>query len=294
MLNGRVYFMSYTKQFSFYLKTERDLSVNTIAAYLRDIKIFFNSFPDITVEDVTADLIREFVANSLAAGKNRKTVIRRISSLKTYFNYLIYSHKISGPNPVDGVQIKSREQRLRKSLPEEVIDKLLQASAKEGLKTHIIFHMLYGLGGRVTEVVSLTTDQIDLDNGYVSLIGKGNKERANPLHTECIALLREYIDKNNITSGYLFPNKNNPNKHQTRESVFYAVKRLAEKIGIDPKDASPHVFRHSYAQHLVDHGCDLATVQDLLGHKNINTTRIYATITKEAKKKNFLQFHPLA
>lgn len=286
--------MSYTKQFAIYLKTEKDLSVNTIAAYLRDIKIFFSSFPDISIEDVTTEIIREFVADNLAAGKSRKTVIRYVNSLRSYFNYLIYSNILSGPSPVDSVQIKSREHRLPKSLPKDAINKLLQASAGEGLKTNVIFHLMYGLGGRVTEIVSLKIKQLDLDNGYVFLIGKGNKERSNPLHPEAIELLREYITKNNITSGYLFPNSRNPNKHQTRESVFIAVKKLAEKVGLDATDVSPHIFRHSYAQHLLDNGCDLASVQEFLGHANISTTRIYASATGETKKKNFNKFHPLA
>ena len=280
-------------EFALYLKVERDLSSDTIKGYLTDIAKF-SSYIDCSIEEVTVTHIRSFIAHLTDKGYKRNTTQRALASLKAYFKYLNSIEKVIVDNPTKEVKLGNRERSLPKALSKADVMKLLEVATNDGLKSRILLELLYGLGGRVTEVASIKKSDIDFEECYIRIRGKGNKERHNPIHENCINLIQRYIENYGIESDYLFPHKTDVARHQTRESIFYKVKALAAKAGIDKQLVSPHVFRHSFATHMLDGGCDMAIVQEFLGHEDISTTRIYAQVTRGNKENNFKKFHPLA
>jgi integrase/recombinase XerD len=171
---------------------------------------------------------------------------------------------------------------------------ILKASSTFTTKHRLIIQLLYGLGGRVAEVAKIKLEDIDFLNKTIALIGKGNKERCNPIDASTLELIKVFVQLNGIKKGYLFPHKVSEGKSTTTTAILLLVKTIAKKAGIDPSLVSPHKFRHSFAQHLLDNGCDLSVIQELLGHENILTTKIYTKITVTNKKDRYMKYHPLA
>lgn len=287
----RCLIMKQLQNFALHLKVEQDLSLNTISGYMSDIKQFV-AFTDCDVTDVTAADIRSFIAHLSDKDKKRNTITRALCSIKAFYKYLRVVEKVITSSPADEVKLGSREKSLPKALSKSDTMRLLSISSKDGIKSRLVVELLYGLGGRVTEIASLRVEDIDLEECYVRIVGKGNKERHNPIHGGCVELVRRYMRDYGITTGYLFPHRFDKSRHITREAIFMKVKALATKAGID--NVSPHVFRHSFATHLIDNGCDMAIVQEFLGHEDISTTKIYAKVTRGNKANNFKNFHPLA
>lgn len=285
--------MKYLNDFVAYLKVEKDLSDNTISGYTTDLKKFFN-YIDCEVEEVTSNDIRSYISHLSDKGMKRNTITRSLCSLKAFYKYLSEVEKVITSSPTDEIKISSREKSLPKALTESEVMRLLSAASEDGIKSRLYIELLYGLGGRVSEVASLRVDDIDFEDCYIRIIGKGNKERHNPIHEGCVNLIKKYMEAYGITSGYLFPHRFDKSKHITREAIFMKVKDIAEKAGIDKSLVSPHVFRHSFATHMLDHGCDMAMVQEFLGHEDISTTKIYAKVTRGNKANTFKNFHPLA
>lgn len=285
--------MQYVKNFELYLHTDKNASPSTVSGYLTDIRNFINFYgKDLT--NVTPSDIRAFIFHLTKLGRKRGSINRAVCSLKAFFNYMKDVEKVYKESPADSVKTAKKENTLPKYIPEQEVQSMLTAAAESSLRDRLIIELLYGSGGRVSEVASLRVEDIDFDDAFISLFGKGDKERSNPIHESCIVLIQEYMKERGITSGYLFPHKNDPNRHMTREAIGKIVKRLAVKAGLDPSKVSPHVFRHSFATHMLENGCDMAQVQELLGHEDISTTRIYARITKNSKRSNYMKFHPLA
>lgn len=285
--------VKYLNPFILYLKVEKDLSDNTISGYRNDIEQFIE-FIDCDIEEVDATTIRSFIAHLTEQGKRRNTINRALCSIKAFYKYLSEVEKVIPSSPAEDIKLNAREKSLPKALSKSDVMKLLAVASEDGIKSRLIVELLYGLGGRVSEIASLRVEDIDFEDCYIRIVGKGNKERHNPIHEGCVQLIKEYMEKYNITSGYLFPHRLNKNKHITREAIFLKAKSLADKAGIDRSLVSPHVFRHSFATHLLDNGCDMAIVQEYLGHEDISTTKIYAKVTRGNKKNNFMKFHPLA
>lgn len=285
--------VKYLNPFILYLKVEKDLSDNTISGYRNDIEQFIE-FIGCDIEEVDATTIRSFIAHLTEQGKRRNTINRALCSIKAFYKYLSEVEKVIPSSPAEDIKLNAREKSLPKALSKSDVMKLLAVASEDGIKSRLIVELLYGLGGRVSEIASLRVEDIDFEECYIRIVGKGNKERHNPIHEGCVQLIKEYMKKYNITSGYLFPHRLNKDKHITREAIFLKVKNLADKAGIDRSIVSPHVFRHSFATHLLDNGCDMAIVQEYLGHEDISTTKIYAKVTRGNKKNNFMKFHPLA
>lgn len=286
--------LKYLSNFAAYLKVEKDLSQNTISGYTSDLKKFL-VYIDVPIEEVESSHVRSYIARLTDQGLKRNSITRALYSIKSFYTFLNEIEGVVSTSPASGIKLGSREKSLPKALSKEDVMRLLATASEDGLKSRLYVELLYGLGGRVTEVASLRLDNIDFEGNYIRIVaGKGNKERHNPIHDGCLQLIRRYVKECGITSGYLFPHRFDPSRHITREAIFLKVKDIADKAGIDRKLVSPHVFRHSYATHMLDNGCDMAIVQDFLGHENIATTKIYAKVTRGNKSNNFKNFHPLA
>lgn len=275
-----------------YLQLEKDASKHTIESYRRDLLDFLSTVNK-PIEKITEDDIRKYLHKLNNMQYKKSTIYRKLCALKTFFNYLVKVKKLIPKSPANEVKINVKEKRLPKYLEQEDVRKLIDEAKKRNIKTRLIVELLYGLGARVSEIVKLKVEDIDFENQFVSIVGKGNKERHNPIHKECLDLLRVYLEMSGIKSGYIFPQKDNPDKHMNRESVTTLIKRLAKSAGIE-YNVNSHALRHSYATHLLEHGCDISVVQELLGHENINTTKIYAKVTMKNKKDSFSKYHPLS
>lgn len=289
--------MDYLTRFMQYSKSEKGLSGSTVIEYQRDIyKFLTDEGTPKNIEEITNKHVRNYLAKLDNEGKSRSTIHRTLYALKSFFKYLkrqegLFKNK---ELPTDGISFTKRDKSLPKYISEEEIQAILEAAARTSLKDRLLVELMYGLGGRVSEIVELKVEDIDFDDCYVKIIGKGGKERHNPIHRGCIELIKLYMRAYGITSGYLFPSRFNPSRPMSRTNAWDRVKKLARKAGVDEEKVSPHVFRHSFATHMLERGCDMAVVQEFLGHENISTTRIYARVTRTSKKANFAQFHPLA
>lgn len=288
--------MKYIENFKLYLQTDKNASPHTIENYERDINNFlsFDKTPR-NIEDIQPSHIRAYIAHLDNIGRARSSINRMLCALKTFFKYLVEIEGVIQTSPADQVKCSKKEKSLPKAISQNDVISILNAASKRRIKDRLIIELLYGLGGRVSEIANIRVEDIDFEESFIRIVkGKGNKERQNPIHASCLELIKMYMKKYKITSGWLFPSKLDKSKPMSRESIFKIVKRLAAESGVDPRVVSPHVFRHSFATHLLDNGCDMAIVQEYLGHEDISTTKIYAQISKANKKETFSRFHPLA
>ncbi len=285
--------MNYVSNFELYLKTDKNASVNTISGYVREINEFiaYEGTPE-DLTQVQPSHIRQFAIDLDVMGRARSTINRKISALKTFFKYLHEIEEVIPSSPADKIKNGKREKSLPKAVSEDVIMSLINQADR--LKDRLIVELLYGLGGRASEVASLRVESIDFDSGGILLDGKGSIERMNPIHPSCLELIRTYMRRYKITSGWLFPNRLDHSRHMNRQAINYLVNELADKAGVDRSLVSPHVFRHSFATHMLENGCDMAIVQEFLGHADIATTKIYARVSQKNKKETLAKFHPLA
>jgi integrase/recombinase XerD len=281
--------MNIIDNFKTHLTYERGLSKNSVISYIKDLENFLNMCNKDLREIRQVDVV-DYRNTLLKQGLKVSTVTRKTQTLKVFFNYL-EDEGVVDKTPIIKIKALKKPSTLPKFISQKEIESLIDTASKRGLKELVLLELLYGVGGRVSEIVSLKVSDIDLTDSVVRITkGKGNKERHNPIH--CSPLIKEYINKYKI-KDYLFPNSSG-NKPITRASVFNIVKRLARDSGIDENKVSPHVFRHSFATHLLDGGSQIAIVQELLGHEDISTTKIYAKVTMTAKHDSYLKHHPRA
>ena len=276
---------------------ERGLSENTLSAYRSDLYKFSLWLEQQNVEliNVEANEILSYLA--LAESKSARTVARRLSSLRRLYEYLLREDLIKH-NPVSNVDAPRLGRSLPKSLTESEVEALLDAPDIEdmlGIRDRCMLELLYATGLRVSELVSLTVQQVNLRQGVVRVTGKGNKERLVPLGEEASLWIEKYLSSsrneilNNKMSDALFPSKRC--KAMTRQTFWHMIKRYAVVAGIN-KTLSPHVLRHAFATHLINHGADLRVVQMLLGHSDISTTQIYTHVARERLKDLHGEHHP--
>ena len=295
---------NYRKGFESFLKLERSLANNSVEAYLRDFDKFtqflelkeFNPSPD----EVSDELISEFIQWLYEIGIAARSQARIISGLKAFYRYLIMED-IVVKNPTDLVEGPKIGMKLPEVLSLVEIDQLISAidlSSKEGERNRALLETLYSCGLRVSELIGLQLSNILFDEGFIKVLGKGNKERIVPIGKTAKKYILFYlehrrnhqeIDKDAMDILFL----NNRGKQLTRVMIFTIIKRLAKKAGIQ-KNISPHTFRHSFATHLVDGGADLRAVQEMLGHESITTTEIYTHLDRQYLKDAILQHHPRA
>tara|TARA_B100001094_G_scaffold310308_1_gene344769 strand:- start:2128 stop:3021 length:894 start_codon:yes stop_codon:yes gene_type:complete len=290
------------KEFKSYLRIERSLSDNTIDSYLRDIQKLsnFSEEKDLNELQITKAEVKEFIAEINKEGISARSQSRIISGIKAFYKYLILEDYLK-VNPTELIESPKIGVKLPDTLSIEEIDSLISAidlTHPQGERNRAILEVLYSCGLRVSELTNLKLSNIRFKEGYVKVVGKGNKERFAPIGSSAIKFLNIYLNEirnhQDIQKGsedIVFLNRRG-NK-LTRVMIFTIIKQLAEKIGMKKK-ISPHTFRHSFATHLIEGGADLRAIQEMLGHESITTTEIYTHLDREYLREAIMQFHPRA
>ena len=290
------------KEFKSYLRIERSLSDNTIDSYLRDIQKLanFSEEKDLNELQITKTEVKEFISEINKEGISARSQSRIISGIKAFYKYLILEDYLK-VNPTELIESPKIGMKLPDTLSIEEIDSLISAidlSHPQGERNRAILEVLYSCGLRVSELTNLKLSNIRFKEGYVKVLGKGNKERFAPIGSSAIKFLNIYLNEirnhQTIKKGsedIVFLNRRG-NK-LTRVMIFTIIKQLAEKIGMKKK-ISPHTFRHSFATHLIEGGADLRAIQEMLGHESITTTEIYTHLDREYLREAIMQFHPRA
>jgi len=289
------------KKYENYLKIERGLSKNSITNYLFDINSIIKYYKiDIDImntKDIDSDQIQSFIYEE-AKYKSSHSMARRISGLKSFFNYLIFE-KIRSDDPTDLIEAPKIGRKLPEVLSISEVEKILTAidlSHAQGQRNKAIVETLYGSGLRVSELINLNLSNLFFKEDIIKVIGKGNKQRLVPMGEYAKKQIQIYIDcfrsKNKIHPSYedvLFLNQNG--KRLTRAMIFTIIKKYSLEAKI-LKKVSPHTLRHSFATHLLENGADLRTIQVMMGHESITTTEIYTHMDTKYLKSVMKNFHP--
>ncbi len=282
-----------------YLKLEKGLSPLSVSAYRRDVKQLADFFPDTSPLRITLHDLRAFI-NEYASGKRSpRSQARLISSIRSFYGYLLLEKLIS-TNPAELLETPRVTPRLPDTLSVEEIDAIIgvvDLSSRQGERNRAILETLYGCGLRVSELIGLRLNDLYPKQGYIKVIGKGNKQRLVPLADSTYRYIRIYVEEVRVHQspgkgheGIVF--LNNRGTRLSRVMIFKLVKKMAEAAGIR-KNVSPHTFRHSFATHMVEGGADLRSVQAMLGHESITTTEIY-THLDHSYLSSALRHHPRA
>ena len=274
-------------QFCDALWLEDGLSRNTIASYRADLSQFSVFLKKDLLQAGEADLFA-----FLGSRKGRaSSAARRVSTLKRFYQYCLRERRIKA-DPTLKLEPPKRAPRFPKSLSEADVEALLAAADTAtplGLRDRAMLEALYATGLRVSELVALKTFEVNLDAGVVRVLGKGSKERLVPLGEEAVHWISEYVKKRNSKSAALFVTTRGAG--MTRQAFWHLIRRYGARA-IPGKKLSPHVLRHAFATHLINHGADLRVVQLLLGHADISTTQIYTHVARERLKALHAKHHP--
>jgi integrase/recombinase XerD len=293
---------SHIKGFKAYLRLEKSLSKNSVDAYERDvIKLaeWAENSPDQTPPaKIKASDIRLFLKALNELGLSATSQARILSGIKAFYTYLLLEQLIQ-VDPTELIEAPRIGRKLPDVLSIEEIDAMINSidlSKKDGHRNRAILEVLYSCGLRVSELVDLKLSQVYFNEGFIRIIGKGNKERLVPIGSSAITWVQHYVShtRNHLSvqanaEDILFLNLRGGKF--SRMSVFNLIQSLVEQLGIK-KQVSPHTFRHSFATHLVEAGADLRAVQEMLGHASITTTEIYTHLDKHRLKEEILSFHP--
>jgi len=293
---------AYINGFIAYLKLEKSLSANSIAAYEHDVRLL-SQFLDIKKYDIVPEKVemrhlQEFIKYINELGLNDYSQARILSGLRAFYKYMMMEDVIT----VDPTALLEGP-RLKRKIPDvlnvEEVNKLLESidlSEPGGIRNKAILETLYGCGLRVSELVNLKISTLYLDIGFIKVIGKGDKERLVPIGREAAKFITMYKDEVRVhlpikkgNEDFIF--LNNRGSKLSRISIFNFIKATALKAGIK-KSISPHTFRHSFATHLIEGGADLRAVQEMLGHASITTTEIYTHLDRDFLRQTILQYHP--
>jgi integrase/recombinase XerD len=278
---------------------ERGLSENTLAAYRNDLN-GFAAWLALRARDIVEarreDLL-DYLSERVINGARPRTTARLLSSLRRFYRYFVREGRLTG-DPTVRIDTPRIGRPLPDSLSEEEVEILLDAPAVSealGLRDRAMLELLYACGLRVSELVNLTMEQVDLTQGVVRLMGKGSKERLVPLGEEASDWLQRYIAQGRpelaagVSARALFITRRG--QAMTRQAFWYRLRHYAVKSGIN-KTLSPHTLRHAFATHLLNHGADLRVVQMLLGHSDLSTTQIYTHVARERLKELHSRHHP--
>lgn len=287
------------REYHTYLKLERGLSNNSVAAYELDfkrLKTYMDSH-QIDVVHASFDDLQAFVFETFKEIKSAKTQARLLSSIHSFYRFLLYHHYIE-QDPSELIEMPRIEKKLPEVLSIEEIDAMIgqiDMSKPEGHRNRAIIEMLYGSGLRVSELTELRLSNIYREEGYMRILGKGNKQRLVPISPVADEQFgywlqdRSKLDIKPEASDIAF--LNHYGRQLTRAMIFTIVKRLAEAAGIR-KTISPHTLRHSFATHLLQNGADLGIIQQLLGHESIVTTEIYTHVDIQDLRDAVMKYHP--
>ncbi len=301
------------------MAAERNASANTLAAYERDLSEYATHMAarGRAVAEADEDDVRSFASSLSAQGLARSTQARRLSAVRQFHNFL-YGEGLADANPAQHLQGPRKARSLPKVLSEEEVTRLFErlqadiAAARtekarcRALRMMAMLELLYATGMRVSELIALRENDVDERSAMVRVLGKGGKERMVPLTGQALSALAEYREhcasvsgkaggKGRLrASGWLFPSSSAGSGHVTRQRFAQELKILAARAGLAPERVSPHVLRHAFATHLLDHGADLRAVQMMLGHADIATTQIYTHVNMQRLRHTMQAHHPLA
>ncbi len=296
--------LPYINGFKAYLKLEKSLSANTIAAYLNDVQKFTlfeeTHLKKASPSDISISELQAFIKEINELGLGARSQARIISGIKAFFKFMILEGIISD-DPASLLEGPRPGRKLPDTLSVNEIDlivNVIDMSTAEGERNKAIIETIYGCGLRVSELVNMKITDIFVKERYVRVIGKGNKERFVPIGTAALKHIGIYLENSRKQlaakrndEDILFLNRRGG--RLSRTMIFLIVKDLGEKAGIRKK-ISPHTFRHSFATHLVEGGADLRAVQEMLGHESIITTEIYTHLDREYLKSTIQLYHPRA
>ena len=288
--------------FKYYLQIEKSLSENSVVSYESDIQklmVFIEMYhPSKKPLDVTLHDLQEFLKYISDFHFTETTQSRIISGIKHFFKFLVLENYIQ-TSPAELLETPRIKRKLPVFLSVEEIDLMLShidRSTPEGERNLAMLETMYSCGLRVSELISLKLSDLHRNDGFISVIGKGNKQRLIPIGKSALRLIENYLTHHRCqikikgsNEDMIFLSKRGSSI--TRQMVFYVIKDLAEKAGIK-KHLSPHTFRHSFATHLVEGGADLRAVQEMLGHESITTTEIYTHLDQYFLRENILSYHP--
>ncbi|NVO09796.1 MAG: site-specific tyrosine recombinase XerD [Bacteroidales bacterium] len=284
-----------------FIRVEKSLSGNSVSAYTHDVEMLMEFSDGIGVEpeNITMHHIQEFLNHVDELGLNKRTQARILSGIRGFYKYMMIEEVID-QDPTELIEGPKVGRKLPEVLSISEIDAIeasFDLSKPEGQRNKTMVETLYSCGLRVSELTSLKLTDLFFDQGFIRVVGKGNKERLVPIGDKAIKEINLYLsDRNSLShkidrgsENIIFLNRRG--KKLTREMVFTIIKKHAALAGIT-KNISPHTLRHSFATHLVEGGADLRAVQEMLGHESIQTTEIYTHLDKEYLRDTILRFHP--
>lgn len=295
--SGLSEWQNHLSRFFIYLESERKYSKHTLSAYRRDLEAFseFCQEQDQTRwADIDESLVRRFVSTQHRKGLSGRSLQRRLSAVRSLFNYLCRHHGL-GNNPAEGVPAPKSPKRLPETLGVDQLNNLLASSDDDPLarRDHAMMELLYGCGLRLSELTGLNLADIDWQQQILSVTGKGNKQRRIPFGEKAVAALKIWMKARTLLlkqeEEALFLSKNG--RRISNRSVQMRLKQWALKKGLD-SNAYPHMFRHSFASHLLESSSDLRAVQELLGHANLSTTQIYTHLDFQHLAGVYDKAHP--
>ena len=291
---------SLIKSFSTYLRIERSLSTNTIESYSNDLNKLsdFLTPKSISATKVRLNDLKDFIT-SISEILSEASQSRIISAIKSFYKFLLIENLIQ-TDPSENLVSPKIGRKLPNVLTIEEINLIINSveSNNVGIRNRAIIEIIYGCGLRVSELTNLLLSNLFLKQGYIKIVGKGNKERLSPIGSLAIDSLNDFLT--NVRPGLKINNKfsdhvfiNNRGTSLSRSMIFKMIKKYTLKANIN-KDISPHSLRHSFATHLVEGGANLRAVQEILGHSSITTTEIYTHLDSDYLRSNLIEYHPRA
>lgn len=272
-----------------YITAERGASPHTVEAYNRDILRFIEYLEKRNILVARREDMEEYMAFLRDSGKKARSIVRAISAIRNFFNFLI-SENVTKSNPLEDVDVPKFKVSIPEVLSRQEMLTILQSpeGAKTSLRDRTILELLYATGIRVSELVQLKKSDINLEGGFLIASGKRSKERVVPLGEYSKAAISEYLATEKPEGTYLFPNRRGG--RLTRQSIWKLIKKYGNSVAKD--HISPHTIRHTFATHLLEGGADLRSVQMLLGHEDISTTQIYTHVDRTRLKDVHKKHHP--
>ena len=284
-----------------YLAGEKHASQNTISSYLRDVTQFadyLRSYEDASLRDATGEMVQSYMNWMMGRGKSAASVTRFLASVKSFYQFLVSQGDMAS-NPAKGIAATKVERKYPEILTSKEVELFLEQPKcvdEKGFRDHAMLELLYATGIRVSELISLDVDDLNLPAGLIVCRSKG-RERSIPLYPAAVKALQDYVLHirerivTNDEEKALFVNMNG--ERMTRQGFWKIIKHYQEKADIK-KDITPHMLRHSFAAHLLENGADLHSIQEMLGHADISSTQIYTHVVKKQQKDVYQKAHPRA
>lgn len=288
--------MDIIRDFQNYLKIERGMSPNTVASYSHDAEELLEFCKGLSVREISSEKVVDFLGRMTDRGVSKRSQARVLSSLRSFFSWCIEEGEVES-DPCSRIDMPKLGKYIPSVLSVDEVTRIIESVAPEGEKgkrDRAILEVLYGCGLRVSEAASLRISGIWFKEGFVSIVGKGDKQRLVPLGETASDAIKAYLEERPAPADRSFSDVlflNHRGRPLSRVSIFKLVKTQAMAAGID-KEISPHTFRHCFATHLIENGADLRLVQEMLGHASILTTEIYTHIDSSTWHKAILEHHP--